>query len=228
MELYEQIAEYITEQGLENTTTGSYYVYFYDIASCFEVSEDWVKEHTQDIEDCFDWEIVSDCEVDDEAFGMWFYLQYCCEHCSCYKDGNRCRSECCNCDIWCDSMEDEDWEDDEEIEIEPTRDVAKAIKNYNLKKIFTGSLSQVPNDRYTRSKSCFDINKLGKDLMGKNFVMVFNHYEMGYACWTVFETPYMDFESIKEIYMKEKDRRLWDSRQLYYDDGNEVIHICVI
>ena len=113
----------------------------------------------------------------------------------------------------------------DESEIKPTKEVSKAINNYNLKKIHTGSLSNVPNDRYIRSELCFDIDKLGKDLTENKFVMVLNHFEPDYACWTVWETPNMNFESIKEIYIKEHYRRLWDSSMLYYDDGKEVVHI---
>ena len=217
-DLFEKIAKWITETGTSKTSNGSYYVYFTDISEHFNVTIEWIREHAEDIEECFDWDVVAECDIDDESFGMYFYGNACCEKCGCQAS-----SHCCGCDI----AHPEEWddiEDDEELKIKPTREVAKAIKNYNLKKIFTGSLSFVPNDRYTRSNNyCFDINKFEKDLTEKNFVMVFNHFEQSYACWTVFETPYMDFESIKEIYMKEKDRRLWDSRQLYYDDGNELI-----
>ncbi|MBE5940866.1 MAG: hypothetical protein E7266_10825 [Lachnospiraceae bacterium] len=113
------------------------------------------------------------------------------------------------------------------MDIKPTKTLKKAIENYNLHKIFTGSLSQLSNIRYTRSTHFSDIKSLGKDLTKKNFVMIFNHYELGHSCWTVWETPYMDFNSIKEIYEKEKNKRIWDSRQVYYDDGNEIIALII-
>lgn len=103
-----QIAEWITETGLEHTTNGSYYSYFEEIADEFKISESWVKEHVKDIENCFDFDIVAECDIDDESFGMTFYLHYCCEHCGTYTEGKRCYEECSGCDCWCDSMEEDD------------------------------------------------------------------------------------------------------------------------
>lgn len=115
--IYKKIADWITETGTTNTSNGSYYVYFTDISRKFEVSEEWVKEHVKDIEDCFDWDVVAECDIDNESFGMMFYLQYCCEKCATYLNGKRCYNECENCDCWCDSM-DEDYEP-EVIEYKP-------------------------------------------------------------------------------------------------------------
>ena len=116
-EIYENIAEFITETGLEHTSNGSYYSYFEEIAKAFEVSVEWVKEHSQDIVDSFDFDVVAECELDDESFGLMFYLDYVCEKCQTYIDGNRCYEECGSCDCWCDSM-DEDYEP-EVIEYKP-------------------------------------------------------------------------------------------------------------
>ena len=48
MELYQDIADYITDVGTSRTSNGSYYVYFNDIVECFDVSEDWIKEQNKD------------------------------------------------------------------------------------------------------------------------------------------------------------------------------------
>ncbi len=116
-ELYKEIAEWITETGLEHTSNGSYYSYFEEIEKVFHVTEEWIKEHSQDIVDCFDFDVVAECELDDESFGLMFYLDYVCEKCQTYIDGNRCYDECGSCDCWCDNM-DEDYED-EVIEYKP-------------------------------------------------------------------------------------------------------------
>lgn len=220
-EFYKEIADWCVKRAAERTTNGSYYVNFTDVSDAFKVSVDWVKEHSEDIADWFGCD-AGEYEIDDESFGMWLYGWICCEHCGCQA------SSSCHC---CEIPHPEEWdeieEEEQEIEIKPTREVSKAIKNYNLHKIHTGSLSTVPNDRYIRSELCLDVKELNKDLTEKKFIMVLNHYEWSHACWTVWETPYMDFESIKEIYLKEHYRKLWDSSQLYYDDGKEVIHICV-
>lgn len=54
-----------------------------------------------------DWEVVAECDIEDDSFSLYFYLQYCCEHCGAYKNGNRCYENCSSCDCWCDDMEDE-------------------------------------------------------------------------------------------------------------------------
>ena len=108
MKLYKEIADWITETGLEHTSNGSYYSYFEEIANVFAVSEEWVREHIEDIEDCFDFDVVAECDVDEEAFGLTFYLQYCCEHCGRYLNGKRTYESCANsCDCWCDEMEED-------------------------------------------------------------------------------------------------------------------------
>ena len=116
LQLFKNIADWITEIGLDRTTTGNYYVCFSDIAEIFRVSVDWIKKHTSDIEDYFDYDVVSECEIDHESFGMWFYLEYCCEHCGTYQTGNRCYEECSACDCWDDNMNEEtdEYEDCEE------------------------------------------------------------------------------------------------------------------
>lgn len=107
-ETYEKIAERIMETGLEETTNGSRIMYFDEISEEFNVTEEWIKNHTADIKDCFNYEVVAECLIDDECFDMMFYLQYCCERCGVYKNGDRCHDECCSCECWCDSFEDEE------------------------------------------------------------------------------------------------------------------------
>ena len=31
-----------------------------------------------------DWEVVAECDIEDDSFSLYFYLQYCCEHCGAY------------------------------------------------------------------------------------------------------------------------------------------------
>lgn len=108
-----------------------------------------------------------------------------------------------------------------------TTNVKKAIKQYGLKEIHTGSLSNIPNNRYLRSTNCFNVNELGNLVEAKNFVIVFNYYNKNKSQWTVYETPYTDFAEANDIYQKEHWRRLWDSSQMYYDNGKEVILLSV-
>ena len=119
-DLFEKIAEWITETGTSKTSNGSYYVYFTDIVKMFNVTEEWVRKHAEDIEECFDWDVVAECDIDDESFGMMFYLHYVCEKCTTYIKGNRCYEECENCDCWCDSM-DENYEPEETERFDETQ-----------------------------------------------------------------------------------------------------------
>lgn len=103
---YEKIAEWVTEFGLNGTTNGSYYVPFGKVADAFKLSIGWIRAHAEDIENCFDYDIVADSSIEGDSFGMNFYLQYCCEHCSTYINGNKCSKECCNCECWCGEEEE--------------------------------------------------------------------------------------------------------------------------
>ena len=116
-EFYKEIADWITEYGLNGTTTGNYIIYYDTIAKAFCVPEEWVREHAGDIEYCLDFDIVAECYIDGTCFDMMFYLQYCCEHCAQYMIGKRCYEECSHCDCWCDSM-DENYEY-KEVEYKP-------------------------------------------------------------------------------------------------------------
>ena len=227
-ELIKTIAYWCIDYGTDHSTNGSYYIYANDIAERFGVTQEWLSQNNENIADYIDGsdEIIytTDLEYDDngnfESFGLWFTGNALCTKCGCQNS-----ESCCECEV----AHPEEWDEEieEEPDITPARELKKAIKNYNLHKIHTGRLSDVPSDRYVRSSICFDVNELNRDLTEKKFVMVFNHYEWSYGCWTVWETPYMDFQSIKEIYDKEHHRKLWDSNQLYYDDGNKVVNLCL-
>lgn len=112
LELIREIAEYITEEGLERTSNGSYYAYYEELAKEFHVSFKDIRENAEDIIAAFDYDIVAEADYDYEAFDIMFYLQYCCEHCSTYQDGDRCYEECSACDCWCDSFEEDEKDED--------------------------------------------------------------------------------------------------------------------
>lgn len=106
--IYKRIADSITENALTQTSNGSYITYFESLAEEFEVTEEWIKEHAEDIENEFDFDIVAECVIEDDCFDMMFYLQYCCEHCGRYQEGKRCWENCSSCECWCDSMDEEE------------------------------------------------------------------------------------------------------------------------
>lgn len=102
-----EIATWITDTALDHTLNGSYYVHYEKIADKFNVSEQWIKEHTKEILDSMNYDIVEDCDIEDDSFRMYLYLQYCCEHCDRYRSGNRSYENCAgSCDCWCDTMEE--------------------------------------------------------------------------------------------------------------------------
>ena len=101
------IATWITNTALDNTLNGSYYVHYEKVSDIFNVPVSWIKEHAEEIKDNMNYDIVADCDIEDDAFGMNLYLQYCCEHCDRYRSGNRSYENCAgSCDCWCDSMEE--------------------------------------------------------------------------------------------------------------------------
>lgn len=231
-DFFEEIANWCVDVGATRSSNGSYFIYANEIIESFDITQEWLNENADEIadfischEDILD---TTDVELDKngdfECFGLWIAGNAICRKC-----GQQNSAYCPGCEV----AHDEEWDDYEEKDeltlkdINLTRELKKAVKNYNLKNIYIGSLSTVPNNRYTRDnkKFCWDINELGHDLTEKNFVIVFNHFEWSHSCWTVWETPYMDYESIKQIVDKEFHRRLWDSRQLYYDNGIELIQL---
>lgn len=235
--LLEKIANWCMDIGSTQSSSGNYYIETDDILEMFDVTQEWLNENANEIaayisahEDSLG---VTDVELDKkgnlEGFDLWIAGEALCKKC-----GNQSSEHC----MYCDVAHPEEWDNEPEEEEEEkltlenvnlTKELKKAIKNYNLKNIHVGSLLYVPNDRYIRKneKLCFNINELGHDLSEKNFVIVFNHFERLHRFWTVWETPYMDYESIKEIVKNEFKRRLWGSRQLYYDNGTDLIRLCI-
>ena len=102
--LFKEIAGYITEVGLEHTTNGSYYAFYEEIADKFQLNIHWIKNNANKIYEELDFDIVAECSIEKDSFGMTFYLQYCCEHCERYKQGKRNYENCSSCDCWCDSV----------------------------------------------------------------------------------------------------------------------------
>lgn len=232
IEFFEEIANWCVDVGSTKSSNGSYYIYATNIIEVFKVNQEWLNKNADEIadyitahEDILD---VTDVELDNdgnfECFGLWIAGNAICKKC-----GGQNSKYCPDCEV----AHDPEWDNYKEPltleDIKLTRDTKKAIKDYNLKNIFIGSLSYVPNNRYVReNKQLFflsDIDKFEHDLSEKNFVIVFNHFEWSHSCWTVWETPYMDYESIMKIVDKEFKRKLWDSRQLYYDNGTDLIEL---
>ena len=76
-DLASQIATYITDDGCEHTTNGSWAVYFDEIAEHFNVTEEEVKACAEKVVDILDYDVVADVELYGDCFDMMFYLYYC-------------------------------------------------------------------------------------------------------------------------------------------------------
>ena len=76
-ELAKKIADYLIEQGTENTSNGSWIVYFDEIEDEFGVYLDYFDDLVTRITDALNPEIVADVIVDDFGFDMIVYLDYC-------------------------------------------------------------------------------------------------------------------------------------------------------
>lgn len=108
-ENYKAIADWITDIGIEKTTTGNYYVDFDAIFQKFAVTEDWLYEHFDDICSEFDPDIVCEYSYDeDKSFDILFFTQAVCDRCDTYISGQKCADNCDICDCWEDEFEDED------------------------------------------------------------------------------------------------------------------------
>lgn len=70
-----RIADWVTEEGRNNTDNGSWVLYYDEAEAEFGVPVD--KELAKEIVKYFDPEIVAEFEIDDECFDMTFYLDYC-------------------------------------------------------------------------------------------------------------------------------------------------------
>ena len=235
IEFFEEIADWCVDYGATKSCSGSYHIYATNIIELFNVTQEWLNENADEIADYITAhdEIldVTDVELDKngnfESFGLWIAGYAICERC-----GYQNSASCPGCDVAHNPEWDTYEEEDEPLKLEDiklTRDTKNAVKEHNLQNIFVGHLSHLPADRYVReNKQLFflsDIDKFEHDLSEKNFVIVFNHFEWSHSCWTVWETPYMDYESIMKIVDKEFNRKLWDSRSLYYDNGTDIIQL---
>ena len=76
-ELAKKIADYLIEQGTENTSNGSWIVYFNEIEDEFGVYLDYFDDLVTQITDELNPEIVADVDSSNYCFDMVFYLDYC-------------------------------------------------------------------------------------------------------------------------------------------------------
>ena len=78
--MIKQIVNWLIEIGTTNTSNGTWIVYYDEIASKFNVTEDWVREHREDIINELDSkeEILSETwGEEDDCFDMNFCLNAC-------------------------------------------------------------------------------------------------------------------------------------------------------
>lgn len=226
-----EIAKWVHDTGLERTTSQNYIIDYDDVIECFNVTKEFLKENHEDISDAL-WECGDLLDFEDEikngeivGWNMMFEGTACCKVC-----GNTEHKECYLCEV----CHPEEWDEEEEEELRPiiTQRLKDRIKKYGLSNIFNGNLSKVPNDRYTRATIIFvgmTDKELPFDKADENFLIVFNRYEDGF--WSVWETPRADFETIKKIKDYELGiynrggRRMWDSFQMYYDNGDKLYNV---
>ena len=71
------IAEFITDYGTEETTTGNYLIPFEEINKRFGVDLFHDEELLDKIMDSFDWDVVSSLDISDGDFDLTFYTDYC-------------------------------------------------------------------------------------------------------------------------------------------------------
>lgn len=53
-ELIYEIVDYIISQGTQNSTSGSWIFYYYELQDKFNVSYDWLVENAEEIKDVID------------------------------------------------------------------------------------------------------------------------------------------------------------------------------
>ena len=78
--MIKQIVNWLVEIGTTNTSNGTWVVYYDEIASKFDITEDWVHTHRYEIIDELDSreEILSETwGEEDESFDMNFCLNAC-------------------------------------------------------------------------------------------------------------------------------------------------------
>lgn len=105
--------------------------------------------------------------------------------------------------------------------IRPTKALKEAVKKYDLSLIHVGTLSYEGN-RY--AKSCPVMKEEVEPTKGTDYILEFNHAEGNYG-WTAWETPMLTYKEALEIWEKEKNRPLWNSRHLFLLDGNSVFSL---
>lgn len=99
--IFEEIANWICETGMERTTNGQHYIDFTEIATQFNVSIDWIKVNTSQIEPYL--HSFLDYNIDDESFDMNFEGNECCKRCGNYC--SRSKGNCSGCELWFDEYE---------------------------------------------------------------------------------------------------------------------------
>ena len=102
-----------------------------------------------------------------------------------------------------------------------TRRLKEAVEAMQLTHIFTGSLSKVPGNLYTRAKPLLfkdDLAGLPTGPEDDYWFIQFKHWEPDITAWSVWQTPRMSYREAMDINKKElskKGRPLWDSFQMY-------------
>lgn len=93
---FKEIADWICEYGMSNTSCGQYYVDFETIAEQFDKTSEWVKRNVSEIEKYL--HSFLDYEIEPDSFDMNFEGEECCKRCGGYEE--RCYENCIGCDLW--------------------------------------------------------------------------------------------------------------------------------
>lgn len=84
-ELINEIVDYIISQGTQNTTSGNWIFYYYELQDKFNVSYEWLVENAEDIKEVIDSseEILSETwdEFDDKGKWEGFNCNFCGKYC---------------------------------------------------------------------------------------------------------------------------------------------------
>ena len=111
-ELIKEIAEWCIEEGLKETGSDFYCIYFSEIAEKFFTSIDCIDKHAEKINEFIhDSDKIIFVEIDGNEkegfyFDMIFEPEEICKMCNEYKD--RCKNHCFKCDNWHDYMNGDD------------------------------------------------------------------------------------------------------------------------
>lgn len=99
-----------------------------------------------------------------------------------------------------------------------TKKLEEAIHQYNLELIHTGRLGY-PGSRYLDNELYF-----GWPKSNGQYVFEFNYFDHLTDSWLTFEKKCKNQKEALEIKKKEFNRKLWDSRQLYFEsDGKRLL-----